>query len=133
MAELIFNISDSYSRELASGPVPAALGTRLAIHLSSLKWFGTFQSERLMHLRISSAFFTVASTALATTGPVFAQSLSPHSTGSIAPFNESLSRGTDNSFEQAQTSSPVIRKLVKKMLTKRTTMDICDKGTGRCK
>jgi hypothetical protein len=86
-----------------------------------------------MHLRISSAFFTVASTALATTGPVFAQSLSPHSTGSIAPFNESLSRGTDNSFEQAQTSSPVIRKLVKKMLTKRTTMNICDKGTGRCK
>jgi len=131
----IIIISDHYSRDIASEPVPTAFGTGLAKHHSSLKWFGTYQSEHLMHLKVSTAFFTVASTALVTSGPAFAQSDSLHSTSHIraSPFSEALSRGTDNAFEQAQASSPVIRKLVRKMLTKRTTMDICDKGTGRCK
>jgi hypothetical protein len=86
-----------------------------------------------MHLRVSTAFFTAASTALITTGTTFAQSNTPHSTAFTFPLVEELSRGSDNSLERAQAASPVIRKLVKKMLVKRTTMDICDKGTGRCK
>lgn len=86
-----------------------------------------------MHLRISSAFFTVTSVALVTSGAALAQTNPVHSTVHSAPIAEVLSRGSDHSFERAQASSPVIRKLVRKMLVKRTTMDICDKGTGRCK
>lgn len=88
-----------------------------------------------MHFKISSPLFVAVSASVLTSGAAFAQdvSLNPTDPISASIMTDGTSVRADSKFEDQRDASHSIRKLVKKMLTQRTTRDICDKGTGQCK
>lgn len=88
-----------------------------------------------MHLKNSLTLSVVLSTSSLMTGNVFASAKSMSRSPSTQDFilNEGVVSRSGSQFENQDGSNHSIRKLVKKMLTRRTQMDICDKGTGRCK
>jgi len=88
-----------------------------------------------MHYKISAPLFVAVSASVLTNGAALAQNESFHPTNPISAsfMTEETAVRADSQFENQRDSTYSIRKLVKKMITQRTTRDICDKGTGRCK
>jgi hypothetical protein len=88
-----------------------------------------------MLFKSSCPLFVLTSATLLSSGTAFAQSEQrPESVSPDCAFHsDTTSVRALELYEPPRGSAQSIRKLVKKMLIRRTAYDICDKGTGRCK
>ena len=88
-----------------------------------------------MHVRICSPLIIAASTTALIPSTTLAKADLPSSTTGheLASLISNQSQRADSNDDRNQTSTQAIHRLVKKMLTRRNTIDICDKGTRRCK
>lgn len=88
-----------------------------------------------MLFKSSCSLFVITSATLLSSCTAFAQSEQrPEGVSATFAFQaDTTAVRTYELYETPRGSAQSIRKLVKKMLIRRTAYDICDKGTGRCK
>lgn len=88
-----------------------------------------------MQFKFYSPLFIAASTATLLPNFAFAESISSRNTAteSLSELGTIATARGDSSDDNQKSTNQAVRRLVKQMLIRRTTMDICDKGTGKCK
>jgi hypothetical protein len=95
----------------------------------------TDSKDLVMQFKVYSPLFIAASMATLVPNFALAESISSRQTATenLAVFGAGVPARGDSGDDKQELANETLRRLVKQMLIRRTTMDICDKGTGKCK